>query len=531
VRFVAEHQRDHAGEPFFMYVAFTAAHWPLHAPEEEIAKFKGQYDGGYEPVRAERLANLRKLGLIGTELEPAPLVGDWSKVEHKAWESRCREVYSAQVTKMDTGVGSIVGQLAKSGLLENTLVFYLQDNGGCAEEINRKTTDQRADKPTFPAQPPDFIRYDVRPKQTRDGFPVLGGPLVMPGPVDTFQSYGKSWANVSNTPFREYKHWVHEGGISTPLVAHWPAGIAARGELRTRPGHLVDIMATCLEVAGATLPKERAGVATTALEGESLVPSFQDAKAPRRGPIFWEHEGNRAVRAGDWKLVAKGPGGAWELYDMSKDRTELHDLASAEPDRLKQMVAQWETYAKRAQVLPWIWRPPYGTKEAPNPNQETPDLDDEAAGSRVTQFTWKSGDDVPGDRAPRLVGRGFRVSVEVSEMGKDGVLVAQGGSAHGWVLYAKEGMLNFAMRRAGKLHTVPGPALAVGKVSLTVRADGEVTLAEGDASKTGRLPGTLVRHPQDGLQVGRDAGGQVGEYTGEAAFSGKIGVVTLEVTK
>jgi arylsulfatase len=198
---------------------------------------------------------------------------------------------------------------------------------------------------------------------------------------------------------------------------------------------------------------------------------------------------------------------------------------------LKEMVALWEEYAKRAQVLPWIWRPAYGIAQAPDPERDTPDLDGDAAGSEAVKFTWKPGEDLPGARAPRLTGRGFRVSAEVTEPGKNGVLVAQGGSAHGWVLYAREGTLIFAMRRGGKLHTVEGPALAVGKVSLAMKANGEVTMTSGAESKTGRVPGSLMKHPQDGLQVGRDTGGRVGDYPDEAAFGGKLGAVTLDVIR
>jgi arylsulfatase len=172
------------------------------------------------------------------------------------------------------------------------------------------------------------------------------GNKVFPGPDDTYVAYGRGWANASNTPFREYKHWVHEGGISTPLIAHWPAGIAARGELRREPGHLIDIMATCVELAGASYPAD-----ATPLEGKSLVPVFT-GKPIQRDAIYWEHEGNRAIRVGDWKLVArhKQP---WELYDMRADRTELNDLAAKSPDRVHEMSAKWDVWADRAGVLPY----------------------------------------------------------------------------------------------------------------------------------------------------------------------------------
>jgi arylsulfatase A-like enzyme len=192
------------------------------------------------------------------------------------------------------------------------------------------------------------------PKQTRDGFPMRQGYGVLPGAGDTFIAYGEAWANVSNTPFREYKHWVHEGGISTPLIAHWPAGIPAQrhAALEPQPAHLIDLMATCVDLAGATYPSEFAGQAIQPMEGVSLVPALDGQPLARVQPIFWEHEGNRAIRVGPWKLVAKHRGN-WELYNMTSDRTEMHDLAAQHPDRVQAMAAQWQAWADRVGVRPW----------------------------------------------------------------------------------------------------------------------------------------------------------------------------------
>jgi arylsulfatase len=256
------------------------------------------------------------------------------------------------VDRMDQGIGKLVAELRRTGKLDNTLILYLQDNGGCAENMGRAPQKNhpnipRPDKPTLPSmKPTDFAAAGSVPAQTRDGYPVRMGDKVFPGGYDTYVAYGRGWANVSNTPFREYKHWVHEGGISTPLIAHWPAGIAARGELRRESGQLIDIMATCVELAGATYPAD-----ATPLEGKSLVPVFS-GKQLHRDALYWEHEGNRAVRVGDWKLVArhKQP---WELYDMQADRTELNDLAEKSPDRVREMSAKWNAWADRAGVLPY----------------------------------------------------------------------------------------------------------------------------------------------------------------------------------
>jgi arylsulfatase len=200
-------------------------------------------------------------------------------------------------------------------------------------------------------KPEEFATAGSVPMKTRDGYPVRMGPKVIPGGPDTYVAYGRGWANVSNTPFREYKHWVHEGGISTPLIAHWPMGITARGELRKQPGHVIDLAATCIDLAGAEYPKKVGDVAINPLEGRSLVAAFA-GKPIEREAIYWEHEGNRAVRVGDLKLVGKH-GSPWELYDLSKDRTETKNLAATMTERVHEMAAKYDTWAKRANVEPW----------------------------------------------------------------------------------------------------------------------------------------------------------------------------------
>ena len=350
VKFVKEHDDS---KPFFMYVTYTAAHWPMHARPRDIAKYEGKYDEGYEPVRQARLKRMKEIGLISKDTRMTPTVGDWEKIKDKEWESACMEVYAAMVDQMDQGIGRLVETLKARGELDNTLIFFLQDNGGCAENGGRGDKPfPRPDKPTFAPIPDDVIHYtSSTPKQTRDGYPVRRGH-VMPGPEDTYIGYGRNWANVSNTPFREYKHWVHEGGVSTPLIAHWPKGISAKNELRRHPSHLIDLMATCIDVSGAEYPKQVGGKAIKPMEGHSLAPAFA-GKALDREAIYWEHEGNRAIRVGDWKLVAKGRNGKWELYDLSKDRVEMNDLSKVEPKRAMELQAMWQVYAERADVIPW----------------------------------------------------------------------------------------------------------------------------------------------------------------------------------
>ena len=532
VRFIGEHQRDRAAQPFFMYVAFTAAHWPLHAKAKDIAKYQGRYDAGYEPIRQARFAKQKALGLLDPNWQLSPQLGDWSAVSNKAWEARCMEVYAAQVDSLDQGVGRIVAELRRTGQLDNTLVLFLQDNGGCAEAIGRTGRMERSSQPTLPVLPPEELRFEVRPKQTRAGFPLLHGPNILPGPDDTFIAYGKAWANVSDTPFREYKHWVHEGGIATPLIAHWPARIQAHGALRRQPGHLIDIMATCLEVAEAKYPVTFNGRTITPAEGRSLVPAFAD-QAIAREALYWEHEGNRAVRVGAWKLVAKSPAGKWELYDLDRDRTETRDLASQQPERVKELAALWEAWARRAHVLPWIWKPAYGkAADAALATREEPETDDAFLSSK-TNFVLHMGDDLARASAPRVASRPFTITVELLELAQNGVLIAQGGRAEGFSFFVKEGKLVFATRRGGELTVVAAPATLPPKTTLLkarLAQDGQVTLtADGQRLVSAPTPGLLLRMPTDGLQVGRDDNAPVGDYATPFPYLGRLGAVTVEL--
>jgi arylsulfatase len=359
--------REHDGsKPFFMYVAYTAAHWPMHARERDIARYRGSYDPGYEPIRAARLARMKTLGVVKPNARLSPTVGSWDDVPDKEWEAACMEVYAAMIDQMDQGIGRIIGALKDQGEFDNTLILFLQDNGGCAEPYGRKVEGPRVERGADPSLPPipDHARhyYGSTPEQTRDGWPVRRGHVI-PGPADTAIGYGRNWANVSNTPHREYKHWVHEGGISTPLIAHWPAGFTATNELRHQPSHLIDLMATCVDVSRATYPARFHDEPIRPPEGLSLVPVFA-GKSLDREALYWEHEGNRAVRMGDWKLVAKGRQGPWELYDIAQDRSELHDLAATHPELVQKLAEMWMRKAKATQVLPY---PPSPKKAPTNP--------------------------------------------------------------------------------------------------------------------------------------------------------------------
>ncbi len=358
-RYVKEHEGDN---PFFIYVANTAPHWPMHALPEDIAKYKGKYDEGWEAMRKARYKRQLKMGLIKDHWKMSPKdsrAPAWKDAKNKEWEIKLMEVYAAMVDRLDQGVGSIVDALKESDQYENTLVFFLADNGGCAEGMGRRGGTQYRDKEPDKLKPmaKDALQLDMIPRRTRDGRVLRQGTEVMPGGPDTYHGYGLSWANASNTPFREYKHWVHEGGISSPLIAHWPEGIDAsrHGKLESQPGHLIDLMATCVDLGKVTYPKKVGDREIVPMQGVSLAPAFNGKDLGRNTPIFWEHEGNRAIREGKWKLVAKGSKGAWELYDLEADRTELNDLAAKDPDRAKAMADRWEAWAIEAKAKPWPW--------------------------------------------------------------------------------------------------------------------------------------------------------------------------------
>lgn len=334
--------RNHAVEdkdkPFFAYISYTAPHWPLHALPEDIKKYDGKYDKGWDKIREERMTRMVDMGIIPPSWKLSdrdPKVSSWEDTEDKAWWAACMEVYAAMVDRMDQGIGKVIRALEETGQLENTLILFLADNGGCDEVL----TDKWSRSLHFPAY-------------QRNGNPLLRGNdvTVFPGAEDTYMSYGTEWANVSNTPFRLYKHYIHEGGISTPLIAHWPMGIQSPSRTSNQLGHIIDIMATCVEVSGSTYPTTYKGEQIIPMEGQSLLPVFHN-QTFEHAPIGWEHEGNRGFRDGNWKLVErKNTGVAWELYDMETDRTEQRNLAAEYPQVMQTMIMKYEEWANRVGV-------------------------------------------------------------------------------------------------------------------------------------------------------------------------------------
>lgn len=338
--FIADHAGRQPDQPLFLYAAFTAPHWPLHAPEAEISRYEGRFDEGWDVLRERRLQHMQAQGLLPEDQLLSPrdsMVPAWDDVDHKGWQASRMEVYAAQVTAMDRAVGEIVDALAAAGRLDDALIVFLSDNGACEEEMP-------------PGGDPSFAQLPMVPRSSRDGRPVrlANSEEVEPGGEDTFTSYGREWANVSAAPFREYKHWVHEGGISTPLIVSGPAVTEPR--ICHEPAQLVDLLPTFLELAGAHYPPARGEHAVPAPEGISLSPVFGGEALPER-PLFWEHEGNAAVRVGRWKLVRRH-GEPWALHDMRRDRAELTDLSPVHPEIVRDLAQRYDDWAARVGVIP-----------------------------------------------------------------------------------------------------------------------------------------------------------------------------------
>ena len=329
VGYLADHAAHHADRPFFLYLCFNAPHFPLQAPPEDIDRYRGRYNAGWETVRSERWGRIQEIGLVRGRLsdverqvgppyhfpEALKTLGPgevnrplpWSSLtdRQRAFQAAKMEIQAAMVDRMDREIGRVLDQIRAMGAWDDTLILFLSDNGASAEIMVRD-----------------------------DGH----DPAASPGSSASHLCLGPGWSTVSNTPFRRHKTWVHEGGISTPLIAHWPRGITARGELRRNPGHVIDLVPTLLEVAGtppADDPK------APPLHGRSLVPAFARDGSVAHDVLWWEHEGNRAVRQGDWKLVA-AKDQPWELFDLAADRTETHDLSAEQPDRVRDLAARWQ---------------------------------------------------------------------------------------------------------------------------------------------------------------------------------------------
>jgi arylsulfatase len=343
---LAEHRAQHRERPFFLYLAFNAPHFPLHALPQDIAVYRDRYRTGWDALRQERYGRMRQMGLVNcalSKLDPE-FVPSWNLSEAELrrqigpgevgravpWDSLTAEqrefqpikmaIHAAMIHRMDIEIGRVLEQLKTMGVFENTVILFVSDNGASAEQIIRGD------------------RHD---------------PAAPPGSAKTYLSIGPGWSSAANTPHRLHKSWVHEGGISTPLVVHWPQGIVARGELRHDPGHLIDLAPTILELAGGKWPQvllEKTGRPVPPPPGKSLVPALAKDGSVTRDYLWWYHIGNRAIRVGDWKLVA--PAAApWELYDLRSDRAESKNLAAEHPDKVKELQQAWTRHADEFRAL------------------------------------------------------------------------------------------------------------------------------------------------------------------------------------
>jgi arylsulfatase len=313
-----------AREPFFLYLAYTAPHAPLHARPEDIAKYRGKYRAGWDQIRRQRYDRLVQMGIISSSWPLSPRNDEapaWDTVSDKDEQDLWMAVYAAQVDRMDQGIGRVLTALRETGVEPNTLVLFLSDNGGDAEDID----------------------------EGKPGAPV--------GTADSYRGYAPPWANVSNAPFRQFKRQVHEGGIATPLIVRWPSIVRQPGGITHEVGHIVDLMSTCLDAARTAYPSTWNDRPITPTPGRSLLPTLRGEAREPAECLFWEHEGNRAVRCGQWKLVALDDG-KWELYDMEADRTETNNLAPQHADLVADLTARYDAWAQRWGIVRWSDLPP-----------------------------------------------------------------------------------------------------------------------------------------------------------------------------
>lgn len=329
---LVEHANEHSNVPFLHYVAFTAPHFPLHALPEDIEKYRGRYNAGWEKMRQARFERMQSMELVSTDLsaveqevgppyhfpEALKILGDgevnrplpWNSLtdEQKRFQARKMELHAAMVDRMDQEIGRILAQLKAMNAFDNTLILFLSDNGASAEIMVRN-----------------------------DGH----DPAATPGSAASYLCLGPGWSTACNTPFRRHKTWTHEGGISTPLIAHWPKSITGQGEIRSQPGHIIDIVPTILEIAKTDRLKSWQGAAVPTSPGKSLLPFLLGDENAKLRTLWWSHEANHAIRIGDWKAVVSGDGADWELYNLATDRTETNDLSDQHPRKVTQLVREW----------------------------------------------------------------------------------------------------------------------------------------------------------------------------------------------
>jgi len=542
--FLAESRKPDADgkrPPFFLYIAHTAPHFPLHAPKEEIDKYADTYLKGWDVLREERYARQRALGVIDEHIPLTPRSyvpkngssekSGWVDKENPAWDSidadrrddlvRRMAIFAAMVDRMDQNIGRVIDDLKKNGDLDNTLILFLSDNGANAEWM---------------------------PWGFEDHPPHTDETLEKMGLVGTYLSTGSGWATASNTPFRLYKHYVHEGGTRTPMIAHWPKGIARKGEFEPSVGHIIDFMPTFIELAGAAYPTERNGKPILSMEGRSLVPAFQ-GKPDTPRTLAWEHEDNRGIREGDMKLVWVNYRRTWELYDLSTDPVEMNDLAAQQPETVTKMSEAWAEWARRTFVIndPRPARTVFNVDKTPGLKLALDFTKDEpiadvsgkenllivegtlplVEGGR--KFNGESFVDIPHSDSLHCAQTAWTVEATLTPEKKDGIIVACGGNQVGYTLALQNGRPVFAVR-SGAVQVLTGEkAIPSGQVTLRGVLDEkrQMTLyVNGEEVATKVVPSLIGRLPNEGTQIGADAGTQV-LPSPLPGFQGVIGSVKI----
>lgn len=324
VKFVEEHQNTNPKTPFLLYLSYTAPHWPLQALPEDILRYKDTYKIGWDSIRSQRHTQMLNLGIIGENVklsrrdENVPAWDSITENEKNIWAHKMA-VYAAMIDRMDQGVGKLLNLLDKKEIAENTVVIFLSDNGGCAEDAEKFGDNKKG---STPGGPGSFIGYDA------------------------------NWANASNTPFRYFKRWMHEGGIATPFIMKLP-GFINENSIKTAPAHIIDIVPTLMELSNIEYPENYNGNKLKSLDGNSILPVLKSQDKSQHEALFWEHLGYKAVRKDDWKIVSTFPDNKWELYNMNDDRSELNDLSEVYPQKIEELAELYELWAKKSEVLRW----------------------------------------------------------------------------------------------------------------------------------------------------------------------------------
>lgn len=486
--------------PWLLYLAHSSPHFPVQAPAGSADRFAKTYERGWDVLRAERFARMRQIGLATdawkfTERSIVPVdrpgpTNGYGGRQNPAWDSlpadrqadltRRMALFAAMVSHVDQGIGRITADLEAHGELNNTLVFFLSDNGACYEW-----------------GPFGFDRG------VADGGANLhsGAELREMGRRGTYSSYGSGWANLSNTPLRMYKHYTHEGGLATPLIVHWPAGTGRPDKWVRDPVHVMDILPTICEATGAAYPREFHGRPVLPAEGINILPAIRGDRLPER-PLAFEHDGARAYRQGRWKVVwsKRMPFEIrWELYDIASDRCETVNLAEKFPERAAALAEQWEAWAKRVKVYPFY----------------------QPEGATV----------VPADQVPQVANRPLRIRCRVTPSGGNGVILAHGGDRYGYALHLVTGNLFFTVRVAGEPTTVKACKTPTGKLDIVAKltANAEMILRiNGELAATGQAPGLIPVQLVDGLSLGQDTATAVGDSAAPFPLEGQVEEYAVE---